>query len=76
MADQAFAARHGTLVVIAHRISSALRADWILVMDGADVVMGSHEGLLESNSLYADLVGYWDDNSAISRVGWGRENHP
>jgi hypothetical protein len=45
-------------------------------MDGADVVIGRHEGLLESNSLYADLVGYWDDNRAISRVGWSRGNHP
>lgn len=69
MAEQAFAARHGTLVVIAHRISSAMRADRILVMDGADAVIGNHHGLLESNSLYADLVGYWDDNSAINRVG-------
>ncbi|MGH3824630.1 MAG: ABC transporter ATP-binding protein [Pseudonocardiaceae bacterium] len=59
-AEQAFAERHGSLVVIAHRISSAMRAERILVMDGADTVLGGHRDLLLSNSLYADLVGYWD----------------
>ncbi|MGQ0775973.1 MAG: ABC transporter ATP-binding protein [Pseudonocardiales bacterium] len=59
-AEQAFAERHGTLIVIAHRISSALRADRILVMDGADAVLGNHHDLLANNRLYADLVGYWD----------------
>jgi ATP-binding cassette subfamily C protein len=58
-AEHAFAQRHGTLVVIAHRISSAMRAERILVMDGADVVLGTHDELLTSNPLYADLVGHW-----------------
>lgn len=59
-AEQAFAERPGTLIVIAHRISSAMRADRILVMDGADTVLGSHHDLLADNRLYADLVGHWD----------------
>lgn len=58
-AEQAFAARHGTLIVIAHRISSAMRADRVLLMDGADTALGSHEQLLARHALYADLVGYW-----------------
>jgi len=66
-AEQAFAERPGTLVVVAHRISSAMRADRILVMDGADAVLGSHRELLATNSLYADLVGYWD-STASERV--------
>ncbi|MGH3931740.1 MAG: ABC transporter ATP-binding protein [Pseudonocardiaceae bacterium] len=64
-AEQAFAERHGTLVVIAHRISSALRADHILVMDGADAVLGNHHDLLANNRLYADLVGYWDHTKSV-----------
>jgi ABC-type multidrug transport system fused ATPase/permease subunit len=68
LAEQAFAERHGTLIVIAHRISSALRAERILVMDGADAVLGSHHDLLASNSLYADLVGYWDRTTAPNRL--------
>jgi ATP-binding cassette subfamily C protein len=58
-AEHAFAERHGTLIVIAHRISSAMRAEQILVMDGADTVVGSHHDLLASNTRYADLVGHW-----------------
>lgn len=59
-AEQAFAQRPGTLVVIAHRISSALRAELILVMDGAGAVLGSHHNLVANNTRYADLVGHWD----------------
>jgi ABC-type multidrug transport system fused ATPase/permease subunit len=59
--EQAFAERHGTLVVIAHRISSAQRAERILVMDGADPLLGTHEELLRCSSLYAELVGHWSD---------------
>lgn len=65
-AERAFAERHGTLIVIAHRISSAMRADRILVMDGTDTVLGSHHDLLASNSLYADLVGHWDHTTTAA----------
>lgn len=58
-AEQAFAERHGTLIVIAHRISSALRAERILVMDGANPLLGSHQELLRGSRLYAELVGHW-----------------
>lgn len=58
-AERAFARRHGALVVIAHRISSARRADRILVMDGTDAVEGTHDELLARSDLYADLVGHW-----------------
>ncbi|MFG2497320.1 ATP-binding cassette domain-containing protein [Streptomyces sp. NPDC048441] len=59
-AERAFAARPGgTLVVIAHRISSARRADRILVMDGPRTLCGSHEELIERSSLYRDLAGNW-----------------
>lgn len=60
-AEQAFADRHGTLVVIAHRISSALRAELILLMDGATPLLGTHEDLLHRSTLYAELVGHWSD---------------
>lgn len=57
--ENAFARREGTLVVIAHRISSALRAERVLVLDGARLRAGRHEELLATSPLYADLVGYW-----------------
>ncbi|GAA0542944.1 ATP-binding cassette subfamily C protein [Saccharopolyspora erythraea NRRL 2338] len=58
-AEAAFQRRGGTLIVLAHRISSAMRAQRIMVMDGETAVVGTHEELLETSTLYADLVGYW-----------------
>lgn len=57
--EQAFADRPGTLVVVAHRISSALRARRILVLDGAETELGTHQELLSRSGLYRDLVGRW-----------------
>ncbi|MCA1682623.1 MAG: ABC transporter ATP-binding protein/permease [Actinobacteria bacterium] len=57
--ELAFAARPGTLLVIAHRISSALRARRILVLDAAGTALGSHDELLVRSPLYRDLVGHW-----------------
>jgi ATP-binding cassette subfamily C protein len=59
-AERAFAARPGgTLVVVAHRISSARRAGRVLVMDGRSTAYGGHEELMRSCALYRDLVGSW-----------------
>lgn len=58
-AEEAFARRGGTLIVIAHRISSARRARRILLMDGSRVRLGSHDELLAGAPLYAELVGHW-----------------
>lgn len=58
-AEEAFAARPGTLLVIAHRMSSALRARRVLVLDGAHATLGTHDELLESSALYRDLIGHW-----------------
>lgn len=46
----------GTLIVVAHRINSALRAQRIVLMDGADLVTGTHRELLATAPLYRDLV--------------------
>jgi ATP-binding cassette subfamily C protein len=59
-AEMAFAARPGALVVIAHRVSSALRADRVLVLDGASAVVGDHGTLLRTSPLYRDLLGHWE----------------
>ncbi|MFF3639257.1 ATP-binding cassette domain-containing protein [Streptomyces sp. NPDC002250] len=59
-AERAFAARPGgTLVVVAHRISSALRAGRVLVLDGPRTACGTHEELLRTSARYRDLVGGW-----------------
>ncbi|MFE0271104.1 ATP-binding cassette domain-containing protein [Streptomyces sp. NPDC058992] len=58
-AERAFADRPGTLLVIAHRLSSARRADRVLVLDGVTATAGRHEELLERSETYRDLVGHW-----------------
>jgi ATP-binding cassette subfamily C protein len=58
-AESAFAARPGTLIVIAHRMSSALRAKRVLVLDGSSARIGDHAALLATSPLYRDLVGHW-----------------
>jgi ATP-binding cassette subfamily C protein len=59
--ERAFAARDGSLIVIAHRISSALRARRVLLLDGEQALVGSHDELLLRSALYRDLVGHWRD---------------
>jgi ATP-binding cassette subfamily C protein len=58
-AERAFAARGGVLVVIAHRLSSALRADRVLVMDGRETALGHHADLLARSARYAELMQAW-----------------
>ncbi|GAB2677740.1 ATP-binding cassette domain-containing protein [Kribbella swartbergensis] len=58
-AEEAFSARPGTLIVVAHRISSALRAHRILVLDGNEAMVGRHTTLLRESPLYRDLLGHW-----------------
>jgi ATP-binding cassette subfamily C protein len=62
--ERAFAARPGALVVMAHRISSALRARRVLVLDGNRPRLGTHDELLRTSAQYRDLVGHW--NPAVS----------
>jgi ATP-binding cassette, subfamily B, bacterial RamB/AmfA len=60
-AELAFARRPGTLIVIAHRMSSALRAKRVLLLDGTGAELGDHAALLARSPLYGDLVGYWNE---------------
>jgi ATP-binding cassette subfamily C protein len=64
-AEEAFATRGGTLIVIAHRISSARRAQKILVMDGNRATLGTHTSLLSSSPLYQDLQGHWQPSESL-----------
>jgi ATP-binding cassette, subfamily C, bacterial len=70
--ERVLAGRGGTLIVVAHRISSALRAHRILLMDntpgGVTVISGSHYELLRAAPLYRDLVGHWNDGPELTVV--------
>jgi ATP-binding cassette subfamily C protein len=67
--ERAFANRGGTLVVIAHRISSAARARRVLVLDGHRAVLGDHATLVSRSGLYRDLAGYWAVRSESEPTG-------
>ncbi|HET6298101.1 MAG TPA: ABC transporter ATP-binding protein [Kribbella sp.] len=71
-AEEAFAARGGTLIVIAHRISSALRARRILVLDGNKAAIGNHTTLLRTSPLYRELLGHWQPGGAAQVGGAGQ----
>ncbi|MDQ3886369.1 MAG: ABC transporter ATP-binding protein/permease [Actinomycetota bacterium] len=60
--ERAFAQRPGTLVIVAHRISSALHARRVLVLDGTQALLGTHQELLTCSALYRDFVGHWQSN--------------
>jgi ATP-binding cassette subfamily B protein len=50
-----------TTIVVAHRLSTVLRLDKIVVLDeGSIVEQGPHQELLNNNGLYARL---WDHQS-------------
>ncbi|BCL17858.1 ATP-binding cassette domain-containing protein [Micromonospora sagamiensis] len=61
LVEEAFGRRPGALIVVAHRITSALRADRVLVLDGERPMLGEHRDLLGRSATYRELVGYWDD---------------
>lgn len=69
LVERAFAERPGTLIVIAHRISSALRARRILVLDGTAAMLGAHDDLLVHSPLYRDLVGHWQVPAEATQGG-------
>jgi ATP-binding cassette subfamily C protein len=74
--EAAFARRPGTLIVIAHRISSALRAHRVLVLDGTEMWLGTHDDLLRRSPLYRDLVGLWEGGSVASAGADGGDGRP
>lgn len=69
--EAAFAARPGTLVVIAHRITSALRADRVLLLEGGRARVERHGDLQVLSPLYRELVGHWLGSTVLpgSREG-------
>jgi ATP-binding cassette subfamily C protein len=64
--ELAFADRPGGLVVVAHRISSALRARQVLILADGRPVLGRHEDLLARSATYRELVGHWRGEPATA----------
>ncbi|MFI1364225.1 ABC transporter ATP-binding protein [Streptomyces griseochromogenes] len=66
-AEEAFAARPGTLIVVAHRLSSALRARRIAVVASGRLTVGTHAELLDRAPEYAALIGHWRSGDPLGR---------
>lgn len=62
--EAAFATRPGTLIVVAHRLSSAQRAKRVLLLDGGDVLVATPAELPALSPLYAESLGYWRTDPA------------
>lgn len=67
-AELAFADRGETLIVIAHRISSALRARRILVLNGTEAAIGDNLTLMATSPLYRELLGHWHVGVKVGQV--------
>jgi ATP-binding cassette subfamily B protein len=49
--------KHTTVIIVAQRVATIMRADRIIVLDGGRIVgMGTHRELLESNETYQEIV--------------------
>lgn len=60
------ALKNRTSIVIAHRLSTVMEADQILVMEkGAIVERGTHEELVSAGGLYADLYARQDLSTSV-----------
>ena len=62
-----------TAILIAHRLSTAMRADRIAVVDAGRIVeVGSHRELVESGGLYAEMYETWvrhSEGREVEEVG-------
>lgn len=67
--EEAFGRRDGTLVVIAHRMSSARRARRVLLMEGGRITLVADDDELGSSGLYENMVRHWE--SGLTVVGAG-----
>ena len=64
VAERAFMNGRQTLIVIAHRMSAALRARRVLVID-AETRIGTHAELLNSSPLYASFCREWERSKRV-----------
>ena len=62
--EEAFGRRDGTLIVIAHRMSSARRARRVLLMEGGRITSVSDDDEQGSSGLYGTMVRHWESGLA------------
>lgn len=55
--------------MIAHRLSSAVRAGRVLLLDGRETLIGSHADLLARSARYAALMQAWLPAAPVRTAG-------
>lgn len=67
--ESAFRRRGGTLVVVAHRLSSAARAERVLLLDGPRTALGRHDELATNSAGYVRLWAAWTGGPSVEAYG-------
>ena len=67
--ESAFRRRGGTLIVVAHRLSSAARAERVLLLDGPRTVLGRHDELATTSAGYVGLWAAWTGGRSVDDPG-------
>lgn len=66
-----------TLVSIAHRLSTAERADLVVVVDAGQIVeLGPHDQLVEAGGVYSHLYASWLGNTRVVDADAGDDEVP
>lgn len=66
-----------TLVSIAHRLSTAERADLVVVVDAGEIVeVGAHDRLVEAGGVYSHLYASWLGNTRVVDLDDGDDEAP
>ncbi|MEE3919508.1 hypothetical protein V2I01_17720 [Micromonospora sp. BRA006-A] len=60
-AETAFRQRHGTLIVVAHHVSSALRADVVLLLQDGHSHLGTVREVARHSARFAEVLRYWSE---------------
>ncbi|MEU1407710.1 hypothetical protein ABZ471_36190 [Streptomyces sp. NPDC005728] len=63
-AQEAFRERDGTPIIIARRISSTMRANQVLILDGRSTVDGTRRTLMIASPLCREPAGSWTGSDA------------
>ncbi|MFE6817210.1 ATP-binding cassette domain-containing protein [Streptomyces sp. NPDC057675] len=72
-AESAFAGRENTtLIVVAHRLTSAARADRTVLLEGDHPLVAPHSDLLGMSALYAEAAAHWSVDHVTRPVACGR----